>query len=96
MTTAIFTVQAVTPGQVRDHFGTQVGRALRSALPFEVEIFIPAIPRTDYVSTCDCVEVFRTTNNCVEFLKKHGMFLQKNEGLKNPCICACMGRFKDA
>lgn len=97
MTTATFTVQAVTPGQVRDHFGTQVGRALRSALPFDVEVYLPPESRTDYMSECRCVEVYRTTNENVLSMKKRGLHRRDlNYEMKNPCVCACMGRLKDA
>jgi hypothetical protein len=89
--TAIFTVQHATPGQIRDHSGTGVARALRAALPFSVEVYLPPEDRAVYDTPCGCKKVYRLTDEAVAALKKRGLFLKANEGRTNPCVCNCMG-----
>ena len=89
-----FEVQRVTPGRLSDHSGAQVARALRTALPFEVEVHDIPENRVAYDSVCACAEVYRLTDDAVAWLKKRGMFLMANIGRPNPTVCCCMGEFK--
>lgn len=90
----MFEVKRVTPGKLSDHSGA-VARTLRTALPFEVEIHDKPETRGAYDSVCRCTEVFRLTDEAVARLKRFGLFLAKNQGRTNPCICRCMGEITE-
>ena len=87
-----FRVERVTPGQIGDHGGVAVGRGLRAALPFTVEVEDSPEMRENYESICACKSIFRLTDDAVRGLKKHGLFRQDLAGRRNPCVCLCMGR----
>ncbi len=91
----MFLVERVTPGQLRDHFNEGADRALRSALPFDVEIEDEPEPRGEYKSTCQCQSVFRLTDIAVAKLKRLGLFREGLRGRSNPCVCLCMGKTLD-
>lgn len=91
-----FEVRRVTPGMPADHAGTGVQRALRAALPFQVEVTSYPISRQpDYISTCRCRTVFRLTDDAVRWLRKRGMLRQQLQTGPNPCVCLCMGKVID-
>lgn len=94
--TRLFVAEHVTPGKLRDHYGSEVGRKLRSSLPFEVEVLSTPEPRNgNFDSTCARSEVYRISEYTVGWLKKNGMLLERNEGKPAPVVCACMGRLID-
>lgn len=92
----LFLVERVTPGKIRDHAGNGADRALRSALPFTVEVEDDIVTRgPDYEGACQCRELFRITDEMVSRLKKFGMLRTQLDGGANPCVCFCMGRLVD-
>lgn len=87
-----FRVEHVTPGKLKDHGGAAVGRTLRTALPFTVEVKGEPEPRNGYAAACRCRSVYRLTDEAVRQLKRNSLFLDDNRDRSNPCVCACMGR----
>lgn len=91
---SVFRVERVTPGRNPEKSGNAnngPNYSLRAALPFEVEVEDHPEPRTDYESICQCRSVFRITDDGVRSLKKRELFRRGLEGLRNPCVCNCMG-----
>jgi hypothetical protein len=92
MSTRMFLVKQVTPGRVSD--SSAPGRAIRTMLPFEIEVNSTPETRTkNYESICGCKQIYRITEDSVNWLELRGMFLTANRGRSNPCVCACMGEF---
>lgn len=85
-----FRVERVTPGRVTNAGGHDIYHRLRLALPFDVDIDLPE-PRTDFESTCRCIQVYRLTDESVEWLKKRELYAHSGRPFKNAVVCRCMG-----